>query len=148
MRNRQIGPEAPTDVLAGLVSQVSYKDGWGFELREVDREQGSEGLTLCISAPVKDSYSDTIINILHYMPVPPAGYDERTWKRWIVDQVILVETHEALEFFRINDEVVFPPNHGPGRNPYSILEVQSAGDAATPAMVTHGRGMSARFDNA
>jgi hypothetical protein len=63
------------------------------------------------------------------MPVAPAGFDERSWKRWLLDQIILVEQHEACEFFRVDSEVVFPPNHGPGRDSYSIREMQSPEDA-------------------
>ena len=118
--------------LERLVKALSYKPGFSFELRHEARGQGCAGLTLCILAHVQDSYRpEQMTSVMHYMPVPPAAYDERAWLRWLLDQVLLVEQHEACEFFKVNGKRPFSPNHGPGRNPYSILEKGSAKDAAT-----------------
>jgi len=45
--------------------------------------------------------------------------------------LVLVETHEAMEFFKVDKHRPFAPNHGPGRNPYSIHERGSDLDAHT-----------------
>jgi hypothetical protein len=63
------------------------------------------------------------------MIVPAASYDKRAWTRWVLDQVLLVESHECCEFFKLGGNRPFSPNHGPGRNPYSILEKGSVEDA-------------------
>lgn len=118
--------------LAKLVKALRYKPGFSFELVDQNRGQGCAGLTLNILAEVDDSYNPgRKTRVMHYMPVPPAAYDERSWLRWLLDQILLVESHEACEFFKVNGKRPFSPNHGPGRNPYSILEKGTALDAAT-----------------
>lgn len=137
MRNRQVGPDDAAEVLADLVSRVEYKPGWTFKLEEVSRGQGCEGLTLMIAATVTNSFAagleEAPIGVLHLMPVPGAAYDEATWRRWIFDQILLVEKHEALEFFRVDGDQPFFPNHDPGKDPYAIVETQSRDEAHAPA---------------
>jgi hypothetical protein len=73
---RQVAPYP--QALAGLLGQLRYKDGWRFELRDIDRGQGSHGLTLVITIRTPDSYHpESVISVAHYMPVPPAAYDGR-----------------------------------------------------------------------
>jgi len=67
----------------------------------------------------------------HYMPVPPAAFDERSWRRWLFDQCLLVERHEAMEFFAIDDERPYAPSHGPGNDPYIVREVGTETDQRT-----------------
>ena len=118
--------------LASLVSRLSYKEGWRFSLEDIDRGQGSVGLTLCVGVTCPDSYEPgRMRTVMHYMIVPAAAYDERAWMRWLIDQVLLIEQHEACEFFKIDNKRPFSPNHGPGRNPYSIIEKGTLKDAAT-----------------
>jgi hypothetical protein len=127
---RQIAPYP--SLLAELIAHVQYKEGWQFELKDIDRGQGSEGLTLVITLTCQDSYHpEQRMNVLHYTIVPSAAYDARSWTRWLLDQVLLVEQHEACEFFRINGHRPYAPNHGPGRNCYSILEQGTMEDAQT-----------------
>lgn len=131
--------EAPyPDVLAKLVKALQYKAGWLFSLVDVERGQGSAGLTLIIHITGPDSYHpEKTISVNHFMLVPPAAYDERSWRRWLFDQVLLVELHEAMEWFMLRgpdapastwewrDRVVRPyaPSHGPGNDPYLIREI-------------------------
>lgn len=66
----------------------------------------------------------------HFFPVPVATYDARSWRRWLFDQLLRVELHEACEFFRLEDRAgtadrPFAPHHGPGRDPYTVFEVGS-----------------------
>lgn len=126
--------------LASLVERVTYRPGWRVSLENVDRDKDSEGrivgsgLTLVISTVGYNSYKPSdgeTYRVFHYFIVPAATYDERAWMRWLFDQLVLVETHEAMEFFKIDRRRPFAPNHGPGRNPYSILERGSEADAAT-----------------
>lgn len=118
--------------LASLVQRIGYKKGWKFTLENVDRGQGSEGLTLCILIKTPDSYNPEYMKlVMHYFIVPAAAYDERAWTRWLLDQILLVEQHEACEFFKIDGDRPFSPNHGPGRNPYSIIEKGNPKDART-----------------
>lgn len=141
---RQMRQGAPyPEALAGLLRQLRYKAGWHFELRDIDRGQGSAGLTLIITLHTPDSYHpEHEISVAHYFPVPPAAYDGRSWRRWLFDRILLVERHEAMEFFALAvtsdidgftyDPVrPFAPSHGPGNDPYMIREVGTAEDQRT-----------------
>lgn len=139
MRQEAPDPEA----LAYLVGRLSYKAGWTFRLADLDRGQGSAGLTLVINITGPDSYHpERQISVNHYFIVPAAAYDGRAWQRWLLDQVLLVEQHEACEFFRYVqpgkgddgstlEHRPYKPNHGPGRDPYEILTLGTAEDADT-----------------
>jgi len=130
--NRQIAPYP--QALADLVAQTAYRPNWTVTLRDLDRGQGSEGLTLVICTMGYDSYHPErgqTYGVYHYMPVPPAAYDARTWLRWLFDQFCLVELHEAMEFFAVGGDRPYAPNHGPGRNPYVVHELGSDVDVRT-----------------
>jgi len=121
-------------ILASLVDELTYRPNWSCKLKDLDRGQGSEGLTFIVTTVGYDTYNvdrGEHYRVNHYFPVPPAAYDERSWKRWLLEQLILVETHEACEFFQIGDERPFAPNHGPGRNPYDIVEYSTDEDRRT-----------------
>lgn len=106
--------------LAELVDELEYK-GWQVYLAELDRGQGSKGLTLTIVREGPDSYNpDQVIRPAHYMPVPPAAFSRSSWQRWLFEQFLLVERHEAAEFFMIGSDRPFRPNHGNGEDPYVI----------------------------
>lgn len=118
--------EAPYPVaLENLVNDLRYRPGWTFFLETVDRGQGSRGLTLDIVTRGYDSYHPERgenYRVHHYMAVPPAAYDPRSWRRWLFEQVLLVERHEAMEFFVVDGERPFAPHHGPGNDPYIVFE--------------------------
>jgi hypothetical protein len=143
-----MGQEAPFPAaLADLVTRLRYKPGWYFTLNSIDRGQGSRGLTLIINIHTQDSYNpEQHIAVAHYMPVPPAAYDMRSWRRWLLEQILLVERHEACEFFRFPappayeggdrwsaqpDERPYAPSHGPGNDPYLIREIGTDEDRRT-----------------
>jgi hypothetical protein len=129
------------DALAALVRRLEYRPGWAFDLRHLDRGQGSNGLTLGITTRGYDSYhTDRGENyrVNHYMPVPPAAFDARSWQRWLFDQLLLVERHEAMEFFTLHDSPgaehavkPYAPSHGPGNDPYIVREVGTTDDQRT-----------------
>jgi hypothetical protein len=143
---RQIAPD-PVE-LQDLVAHLMYKPRWVFTLADTDRGQGSEGLTLQILITTPDSYHpEQMRSVMHYMPVPPAAYDRRSWRRWLLDQILLVERHEACEFFTLHyggkfiqrdgattDEYVerpYAPSHGPGNDPYIVREIGTDEDVRT-----------------
>src|SRR5882724_3017982 len=98
---QQSAPD-PTSLME-LVAVVQYKKGWRFAVQDLDRGQESVGLTLRITITCPDTYQpETMMRVNHYMPVPPAAFDRRAWQRWLFDQILLVEQHEAAEFFQIN----------------------------------------------
>jgi hypothetical protein len=144
--------EAPyPQELRYLVERLSYRPGWTFELSHIDRGQGSKGLTLIITTLGYNSYHPDrgeTYRVHHYMPVPPAAFDHRSWRRWLFEQLLLVERHECMEFFRlewdepnrIGTEVLgtnhrverpYAPSHGPGNDPYIVREVGTGLDQRT-----------------
>jgi hypothetical protein len=125
--------QAPYPVaLAQLVHNLRYKPGWSFRLDPVDRGQGSSGLTLVITARVPDTNDPRrMTRIAHYMIVPAASFNRRSWQRWLFSQILLVEQHEAAEFFAIGSSRPYSPLHGPGNDPYLVAELASDTDRRT-----------------
>lgn len=124
------------EVLVDLVNRVRYRPGWLFELEDIDRGQGSEGLTLTITTKGYNAYhpdEGETYRVHHYMPVPPAAFNEVSWRRWLFEQCLLVERHEACEFFQLDPdgERPYAPHHGPGNDPYIVFEHGTLQDAAT-----------------
>jgi hypothetical protein len=148
---RQYAP-FPT-LLADIVKATAYKSGWEFRLIDVERDHESVhggsagGLTLEVLARTDDAYKlGARRSVIHYFPVPAATYDERSWRRWVLDCLVKIETHEACEFFRLegpsyDDGTIatrdirtirpFAPNHGPGRDPYTIFDYATDTDRRT-----------------
>lgn len=121
-------------ILLDLVTKLAYRPGWRFVLGHIDRGQGSVGLTLDIITKGYDSYHPERgenYGVHHYMIVPAASYNEQSWTRWLFEQILLVERHEACEFFVINEEKPYAPNHGPGWDPYIVTEVTTDTDRRT-----------------
>lgn len=118
-------------LLEDLVSRITYKEGWHFRFEpNFDRGQDSRGPTVVIRIDVPNSYaSEQRFVVNHYMIVPDASYNVRSWRRWLFEQVLLVERHEAMEFFKIDESRPFAPNHGPGNDPYFIFELGTVEDA-------------------
>lgn len=131
-RNSQVS-DYPA-VLAELVASLRYRPGWTFALQDLDRGQGSKGLTLVITSLGYNSYHPDrgeTYRVHHYMPVPPAAYDSRSWRRWLFEQLLLVERHECAEFFQTEGERPYGPSHGPGNDPYIVREVGTSLDRST-----------------
>lgn len=125
---------APTPtLLSELVEHLTYKPGWTFTLANVDRGQGSTGLTLTITTLTVDSYHHEVTNrrVHHLFIVPAAAYDARSWRRWLLDRLLDVESHECCEFFTLYGDKPYAPSHGPGNDPYLIREVGTDVDQRT-----------------
>lgn len=121
-------------VLHRLVEKLSYRPGWQVRLENIDRGQGSAGLTLIITTQGYDSYHPDrgeIYRVNHYMIVPAAAYDQQSWRRWLFEQFLLVERHEACEFFKIGGKRPYAPHHGPGNDPYVVFERGTDEEART-----------------
>ena len=119
-------------ILEALVGKLTYRPGWRIRLDTIDRGQGSAGLTLIITTRGFDSYHpEDAYRVNHYMPVPPAAYNEQSWRRWLFEQILLVERHECCEFFKIDGLRPYAPHHGPGNDPYVVFERGTDEEART-----------------
>lgn len=127
--------EAPWPfVLEKLVLRLRYRPGYRFALQHMDRDQGSIGLTFVVRSVGYNSYHPDrgqTYRVEHRFPVPPAAFNEQSWRRWLLDRLIELEVHEACEFFQLTDgetddpeknERPYAPHHGPGNDPYVIFE--------------------------
>ncbi len=128
------------DVLADLVTRLSYRQdrGWKVSLSDRVRDTGtdgevlSQGLTLTVLRVGPDTYDpSTTVYVNHFFPVPPATYDERSWRRWLFDRLGDVDTHERCEDFVIGGDRPFAPSHGPGNDPYLVRELGTDLDRRT-----------------
>jgi hypothetical protein len=120
-------------VLKSLVDRLEYRR-WKFQLIDFDRGQGSAGLTLIITTLGYNSYNvhdGETYRVNHYMLVPPAAYNEVSWRRWLFEQCLLVERHECCEFFKIDGKRPYAPHHGPGNDPYVVFERGTDREART-----------------
>ena len=120
--------------LQEIVRALRYRPGWSFALEDIDRGQGSKGLTLIVTSRGYDSYHPELgenYRVNHFMPVPPAAFDRRAWLGWVREQLRQIEEHELGEFLVVDGQRPFAPNHGPGRNPYEVLAISTVEDAET-----------------
>lgn len=119
--------------LQALVDVCKLDPGWSVFLDpDLDRGQGSQGLTLVILTRGFDTYHPErgrAYGVRHYFPVPPAAYDRRSWQRWLFDRYLDVLTHEGCEFFQVDGKRPYAPSHGDGNDPYMIRERGSDTDA-------------------
>lgn len=132
------------DELADIVAGWSYRPGWTFRLAHIVREHVdpeddhsaplSEGLTLDITTSGFNSYhvdEGPNYRVHHYMIVPAATYNRESWRRWVLEQCLLVERHEAMEFAEVHGVKPWAPTHGPGDDPYIVRELATDEQRAT-----------------
>jgi|HubBroStandDraft_2_1064218.scaffolds.fasta_scaffold12010_3 hypothetical protein len=136
MRQSAPDPAPLYRLLDSLIYEPPGRD-WDLSLRDLDRGQGSAGLTLVICVTGPDTYHpERTISVNHYFIVPAAAYNEQSWRRWLFDQIGLVELHERMEFFRLRaadgtESRPLAPNHGPGWDPYLVTELATDADRRT-----------------
>lgn len=123
-------------ILEDLINACEYRPGWRIRLQHMKRDAKGleEGLTLIITTLGYDSYhpkAGETYRVNHYFPVPPATYNYKSWRHWLLDQFLLVEKHEACEFFKISGKRPYAPHHGPGNDPYLIFERGTDEEART-----------------
>lgn len=121
--------ETTFELLGQIVSETKCKPGWSFALAIE-----GHGCVLHITIDGVNNYDHSQpFVVTHCHPVPNASYNEKTWKRWILEQCLRTENHELGENLRFgpNEERPFAPMHGPGEDPYTIHEIRSEKDALT-----------------
>lgn len=121
--------------LEDLVNNLAYRPGWKFHLiADHDRGDGTHGTTLDIVTNGYDSYHvdrGETYRVHHYVHVPAATYNTRSWLRWLFEEILKIERHEAMEFFAIDGVRPFAPNHGPGNDPYYVVQYAEDEDRRT-----------------
>lgn len=108
-------------VLEALIPQITYKPNWEIYVGREVAEDGAGGWKLFIISHTDNSINRPgKIRVRHEFIIPAASYNRDTWIAWVFDRFRDVETHEAGEFFRVDDVRVFAPHHGNGENPYLV----------------------------
>jgi len=117
------------ELLDKIVQETKCKPGWSFRL--VD-EDGAKRLFINIVGVNNYDHSQPFI-VNHVHPVPVTTYNEKSWRRWILEQCIRTMNHELGESLRFGPDEVrpFAPMHGPGEDPYTVHEWRSEEDALT-----------------
>jgi hypothetical protein len=123
----------PTE-LEKAVAQFVYKPGWHFWLSDEPRDFADPertvpiagGLTFNFVIPCLNSYNENERRPVHHSHIVPAAtYNRQSWEEWILQCIILSETHETCEWARFvsgdrTERRPFAPTHGPGDNPYVV----------------------------
>lgn len=105
-----------TDGAAALVTRLAYKPGWTFKVG------GPLGRFLCVFATTPDSIQPGRSRTTQHMWEIPDLADEREFVRWVFDRLLDAELHEAGEFFAVDGERPFYPNHQDEGSPYELVE--------------------------
>lgn len=127
--------------LEDLVSKVKLWPGWVVWLekdllRDPKETHGTEGRgsTLIIRTKTYNTYhieDGPHYKVHHYFIVPAATWNRRSWQRWLFDRFADVQFHEAMEAFMVDGMRPFAPHHGPGENPYVLMERGTDTEART-----------------
>jgi len=131
--------EQPPPVLVDLISRLSYKPGWSFRV-----EDGYAGVSyFVIQCRVPDSEPPhKIVSVQHRLSMPPAygkmADDAKWWRYWLIHEIIKVETHEACEFFSIDGEQPFFPEHN--LDAYAVREKEKPWHRAGEIVVVNTEG--------
>lgn len=118
--------------LYDVVTALQYKPGWTAELLPGYTVTGLESLypgrpvSLLITVSTRDSRDpQKIIRVAHQFAVPAQEFvpplTPAQWERWVLDRIIDVERHEAMEFFAVAGRKPFFPDHARGGDPYAIV---------------------------
>lgn len=134
-------------LLERLVKSVKYKmPGWMIYLG--GDNEGNGWLTLHIVSVTPDSYEngDHMVRVNHSFLVPPATYNERTWKIWIFEKYLDVWRHETGELLEFDGVKEFAPHHGDHENPYYTYHIGDYADTRVRSGETKEQYLQREFD--
>lgn len=100
----------------GLLDTLRYKPGWSFKLG------GPDGRFLCVFARTPDSLRPESQRVTQHMLELPATECPQAWARWLLEQLLLIERHEACEFLQVGDGRPFWPHHQDQGSPYELVD--------------------------
>lgn len=111
--------------LEAVVAAAAYKPGWRIGFVDDAEVSGYDG-RLRVVARTLDSRSPAHpVVVEHWITVPDGDRDDDRWARWLLDQLVKIETHEACEFFTVDGHRPFYPCHGLDDDPYTIRPAHS-----------------------
>jgi hypothetical protein len=105
-----------TGPLADLLADFTYQPGWTFTLWHLEGET-----VLAIDHDTVDTNQpDTPRTIGHRFARFTEPADRPTARRWLLDRIIDVHTHEACEWFTEGDTRPYDPHHNYRQHAYQI----------------------------
>lgn len=135
----------PHVLVQDILSKLVYKPGWSFTLTSGypwDPQPNPDGFRLgllSIQVQTTDSFTGEPVILEHNFTMPDMDLPREAWERMILDHIIDVEIHEAMEFFTVDGEKPFFPDH---RNPYVIPDGLFLGQPAPLPRQTQERTQS------
>lgn len=108
-------PAGPTGTdPRALIPGLRYKPGWTFKIG------GPLGRYLCVLADTPDSQAPGYRRVTQHMfELPDEPVDAA---RWLLEQLLRCEQHEACEFFELDGRRPFYPNHQDEGSPYELVD--------------------------
>lgn len=102
---------------ADLVPSLRYKPGWEFKV-------GGPGAGfLCVFARTPDSmHPGRERTTQHMFRLPDVDRSVEEWARWVFGRLLLVELHEAGEFFQVGVFRPHFPHHQDEGDPYELVD--------------------------
>jgi len=94
-----------------ILKRISYKSN--FQFRYDESHWLPYGGTIFIMMTVQDSRNLEVhdLTVSFIAPIPTSAItDEPTFVRWLLEQTIKAETHEAQEFFKLDGKLVDDPH--------------------------------------
>lgn len=93
--------------IASIIQRVSYKPGWVLRAWEPDPIQGSY---LSVTVELENSYRPgSTVPLYIHSPIPPMA-DQTALLTWLAWRLRVVETHELLEWLKVDDRPWIDPH--------------------------------------
>lgn len=98
-------------VLQSVIDVVKYKPGWSFNV--MGFAGSARGLNVRIETINSITGEQAILGHQFSIPRNAHLWTREQCEEWVLRRILDVETHEACEFFRIEDQRPYFPGHGP-----------------------------------
>lgn len=95
-----------TDQINAELARITYKPGFTFRAYD----DPWEGQKVRIEAVVLDAYNPTETVTLSIDSFVSPMQDEWEVRRWLMWRIMRIECHEAREFFRLDDQILWNPH--------------------------------------
>lgn len=96
------------------LAEITYRPGWEFQIQDFSGSafitngngfagRDGPGVYLLIHATTQDSNHYSTLHLVHTMIIYPGEYTERdAFLSAVLRRIVMVETHEAMEFFKVS----------------------------------------------
>lgn len=114
MKRSELRMQLDIDSVKTFLEGVTYKKGWEFEVYD----NPFDGIYIQIRTEVPNAYyveggdSPKTVPLRINSPVPTVALESyRHLGDWLLWRIIRVETHEAMEFFKVDGYMLYDPHN-------------------------------------